>query len=139
MLVQSELIERRKRRSRRRYTIVGIMVIATALISAGRQSAIVEGVSGGTYEVPVQTKVWRSVGPALSIRFHTDNTSRSAVAAEAADLLPRFAAKADSTGVRYILLKAYNPIVQIGDLGIYRGWNFRYERTQAGWIASSYW
>lgn len=127
------------RRSKKRYVIAGVAVMAIAFISSAPQNKVVAGMSGDTYQVPTQKKVWRAVGPALSVRFHTEHNSRSAVSAEAADLLPRFAAKADSAGIRYLVLRAYKPIIRLGDLGVYRGWNFRYERTDDGWRASSYW
>ena len=127
------------RRSKRPYVVVGIAVIVTAAISSGRQHALVAGASGDTYQVPQQKKVWRAVGPALSVRFYTDHSNKSGAAAEAADLLPRFAAKADSAGLHYLVLRAYNPIWQLGDIGLYRGWNFRYERTERGWEPSGYW
>ena len=133
------LVTEPPRRSRRPYVAVGIGVILTALISSGRHHALVAGVSGDTYQVPQQKKVWRAVGPALSVRFNTENSARSSVAAEAADLMPRFAAKADSAGIHYLVLRAYHPIWQLGDIGIYRGWNFRYERTTDGWVPSGYW
>lgn len=119
--------------------IAGIAVVATAFITSAPQNTVVAGLSGDTYQVPTEKRVWRAVGPALSVRFHTEHANTSAVAAEAADLLPRFAAKADSARIRYLVLRAYKPIVRIGDLGIYRGWNFRYERTDEGWRASTYW
>ena len=27
----------------------------------------------------------------------------------------------------------------VGELGLYRGWNFRYERGDDGWTPSDYW
>lgn len=119
--------------------MLGAGVILTALITDGSENRLVAGVSGGHYEVPAQRKVWRAVGPALSIRFHTERSNRSAVAAEAADLLPYFSAKADSAGLHYLVLRAYKPILRIGGLGVYRGWNFRYERSAGTWVASGYW
>lgn len=83
--------------------------------------------------------MWRAVGPALSVRFYTNGTSRSRAATEAADLLPYFSAQADTASLRYLVLKAYKPIWRLGDLGVYCGWNFRYERGDDGWTRSNYW
>jgi hypothetical protein len=121
------------------YVAVGAAVIVTALVTDGRENVLVAGASGGSYEIPAQNKVWRAVGPVLSVRFHTDHSNASAIAAEAADLLPYFSAKADSSGLRYLVLRAYKPVWQLGGLGVYRGWNFRYERTDQGWASSGYW
>ncbi len=129
----------RQRRRRRIYIAVGVAVVVTALLTDGRENVLVAGASGGSYEIPAQKKVWRAVGPALSVRFHTERNSVSAIAAQAADLLPYFSAKADSAGLRYLVLRAYKPLWQLGGLGVYRGWNFRYERTEKGWEGSGYW
>jgi hypothetical protein len=123
----------------RPYLLLAIALLGTALTSGAREYMVVAGESGEQYQIPVQMNVWRAVGPALSVRFRTAGTSRSAVAAEAADLLPYFSAQADSAGVRYLLLRARRPIFRIGDLGLYRGWNFRYEFGEDGWTASGYW
>jgi hypothetical protein len=126
-------------RTFRPYGLLAIAVVGTALISGARELTVVTGESGDEYQIPTQKEVWRAVGPALSVRFPTKGTGRSAVAREAADLLPHFSAQADSAGVRYLVLRAHKPIWRIGDLGLYRGWNFRYERGDDGWIPSSYW
>lgn len=99
---------------------------------------MVAGDSGEVYEISAQKEVWRAVGPALSVRFNTNGTTRSEAAREAADLLPHFAARADSANLRFVLLRAYRPIWRIGDLGVYRGWIFRYERGVDGWTASNF-
>jgi hypothetical protein len=126
-------------RTFRPYGLLAIAVVGTALLSGARELAVVTGESGDEYQIPTQKEVWRAVGPALSVRFRTRGTSRSAVAREAADLLPHFSVQADSAGLRYLILRAHNPIWRIGHLGLYRGWNFRYERGDDGWIPSSYW
>jgi hypothetical protein len=123
----------------RPYWLLAIALIGTALISGARDLTVVTGESGDEYQVPTQREVWRAVGPALSVRFRTKGTSRSAAAREAADLLPHFSARADSAGLRYLILRAHRPIWRIGDLGLYRGWNFRYERGDDRWIPSNYW
>jgi hypothetical protein len=99
----------------------------------------VAGQSGDLYLVRSESEIWRSVGPALLVRFHTSGSNHSSAAAEASDILPYFAAHADSAQLRYLLLTAYRPILQMGSLGVYRAWNFRYERTGDGWTASDYW
>lgn len=126
-------------RSFRRYALLATAVVATALVSEASPISVVAGESGDPYEIRLQQQVWRAVGPALSVRFYTNGTSRSVAATEAADLLPYFSAQADTAGLRYLLLKAYRPIWRIGDLGVYRGWNFRYERSDDGWTPSNYW
>lgn len=126
-------------RSFRPYAVLAVALLGTALISGTTPMTLIAGESGDLYQVPLQKQVWRAVGPALSVRFHTNGTSRSAAATEAADLLPYFTARADSAGLRYLLLRAYRPIWRVGDLGLYRGWNFRYERRDHGWTASDYW
>jgi hypothetical protein len=126
-------------RSLRLYTVLGVALLTTALIAGGGPVTAVAGKSGQVYEVRAEREVWRAVGPALAVRFHTSGVSRSAAAAEAADLLPHFAAQADSAELRFLLLRAYRPVWRIGDLGVYRGWNFRYECGEEGWKASSYW
>lgn len=125
--------------SYRPYAILAIALVGTALLSGATEFTVVAGESGEQYQIPVQNEVWRAVGPALSVHFRTTSTSRSAVAAEAADLLPYFSAQADSAGLRYLLLRAQRPLLRVGDLGLYRGWNFRYERGEDGWTASDYW
>ncbi len=62
---------------------------------------MVAGDSGEVYEISSQKEVWRAVGPALSVRFNTNGTTRSEAAREAADLLPHFAARADSANLRH--------------------------------------
>lgn len=123
----------------RPYGLLAIALVGTAMISGGNELTVVTGESGDEYRIPTQKEVWRAVGPALSIRFSTKGTTRSSVAREAADLLPHFSAQAESAGLRYLVLRAHNPIWRIGDLGLYRGWNFRYERGDDGWIPSNYW
>jgi hypothetical protein len=123
----------------RPYGWLAIALVGTALISDARELTVVSGESGDEYQVPAQREVWRAVGPALSVRFRTEGSSRSAVAREAADLLPHFSARADSAGLRYLILRARNPIWRLGDLGLYRGWNFRYQRGDDGWVPSDYW
>jgi hypothetical protein len=98
------------------------------------------GLSGATYRVYEEHKIWRAVGHVLSIRFVTDHRDRSAAEVEAADLLPVYAARADSANVRYLIIRATSPIATIGhQLGLYRAWNFRYERGDDGWVSSGYW
>ena len=126
-------------RTLRRSTILAVAVVVTAMVAGSGAVTPVVGASGDLYLVRGESKVWRSVGPALSVRFHTTGDNRSSVAAEAADLLPIFTEKADSAELKYLVLRAYRPIWHLGDLGIYRGWNFRYERSQDGWEASEYW
>ena len=126
-------------RTFRPYGLLAIAVIGTALLSGARELTVVTGESGDEYQIPAEREVWRAVGPALSVHFRTNATSRAGVAREAADLLPRFSARADSAGLRYLILRAYNPIWRVGDLGLYRGWNFRYERGDVGWGPSDYW
>lgn len=109
------------------------------MISGGNELTVVTGESGDEYQIPTQKEVWRAVGPALSVRFRTGGSTRSGVAREAADLLPHFSARADSAGLRYLILRAQRPVWRLGELGLYRGWNFRYERGEDGWTASSYW
>ena len=121
------------------YTLLAIALVGTALISGAGELTVVAGESGEEYQIPNQKEVWRAVGPALSVRFRTNGMTRSAVAREAADLLPHFSAQADSTGLRYLILRAQKPVWRMGELGLYRGWNFRYERGDDGWIPSSYW
>lgn len=127
-------------RAYRPYALLAIALVGTALISGGASElTVVTGESGDEYQIPTQKEVWRAVGPALSVRFRTTAASRSVVAREAVDLLPHFSAQADSAGLRYLVLRAHKPIWRIGDLGLYRGWNFRYERGDDGWTPSDYW
>jgi len=126
-------------RTPRRLRLLTLALLATGLIAGTRAIRPVAGESGDVYLIRSQKEVWRAVGPALSVRFHTERNSRSSAAAEAADLLPHFAAKADSAQIHYLLLRAYRPIWHRGNLGLYRAWNFRYERAEDGWTASDYW
>lgn len=126
-------------RTFRPYGLLAIAVVGTALISGARELTVVTGESGDEYQIPTQKEVWRAVGPALSVRFPTKGATPSEIAREAADLLPHFSAQADSAGLSYLILRAHKPIWRIGDLGLYRGWNFRYERGDDGWIPSDYW
>jgi len=131
--------EQQPSRAFRIYALLLIALLGTSLVARATEFTVVVGESGDQYQIPTQKEVWRAVGPALSVRFRTSGTSRSAVAAEAADLLHHFSAQADSAGLRYLLLSAHSPIWRIGKLGLYRGWNFRYEHGHDGWIASDYW
>lgn len=98
------------------------------------------GVSGEVYRVYEEHQVWRSVGPVLSVRYSTEHRTRSSVEAEAQDLLPLVAARADSAQLQYVLIGATRPIARIGNrFGVYRGWNFRFERAVDGWVSSGYW
>jgi hypothetical protein len=126
-------------RRARVYLLLTIVLVGTALISGAGDFTAVAGESGEDYQILSQREGWRAVGPALSVRFPTKGTTRSEVAREAADLLPHFSAQADSAGLRYLILRAQNPIWRLGDLGLYRGWNFRYERGDDGWVPSDYW
>jgi hypothetical protein len=126
-------------RTFRPYGLLAIAVVGTALVSGAREYTVVTGESGDEYQIPTQREVWRAVGPALSVYLPTRGTTRSEVAREAGDLLPHFSAQADSAGLRYLILRAHKPIWRIGDLGVYRGWNFRYERGDDGWVPSDYW
>ncbi len=123
----------------RPFGLLAVALVGTGLISGARELSVGTGESGNEYQIPAQKEVWRAVGPALSVRFRTKGTSRSAVAREASDLLPHFSTRADSAGLRYLILRAYKPVWRMGELGLYRGWNFRYERGDEGWIPSSYW
>jgi hypothetical protein len=116
-----------------------VILLATGPIAGIGATRPVTGKSGDLYLVRSEAEVWRSVGPALAVRFHTSGSSRSSVAAEASDILPYFAAHADSAQLRYLLLTAYRPILRMGSVGVYRAWNFRYERGQEGWRVSDYW
>jgi hypothetical protein len=126
-------------RSYRPYALLAIALVGTALISDTSPITLVAGESGDQYQILLEKEVWRAVGPALSVRFRTSSANRSAVAREAADLLPYYSAQAESAGLRYLILRGYRPIWRVGDLGLYRGWNFRYERGDDGWTASGYW
>ncbi len=134
-----ELSTRRRWRGLRAVIALTVLLLATGPITGSGATRPVVGQSGDLYLVRSESEVWRSVGPALLVRFHTSGTSRSSVAAEASDILPYFAAHADSARLRYLLLTAYRPVLQMGSLGVYRAWNFRYERAADGWTASNYW
>jgi hypothetical protein len=98
------------------------------------------GLSGTVYRVYEEHEIWRAVGPALSIRYWTDHGDRSATEKEAEDLLPLLTARADSADVRYLIIRATLPVARIGHrVGVYRAWNFRYERGDDGWVRSGYW
>jgi hypothetical protein len=99
------------------------------------------GASGDFYHVYDEREIWRVVGPVFSVRFRTEHRTRSLVQAEAEDLLPPIAARADSAGLRYVIIRANRPIARLGHrFGLYRGWNFRYQRApDGGWISSGYW
>ncbi|MEO8580139.1 MAG: hypothetical protein ABI469_07815 [Gemmatimonadales bacterium] len=100
----------------------------------------VAGVSGDLYPVSEQHQVWRAVGPVFSVRFTTAQASRSLIESEVADLFPHFAARADSAELRYLLIRATRPVARLGSqVGVYRSWNFRYERGEQGWVSSGYW
>lgn len=122
-----------------RIVLIGIAVL---LVFATPSVTIepVAGASGDIYPVYEQYQAWRAVGPVFSVRFRTGQDTRSSVASEAADLFPYFAARADSAELRYLLIRATKPVARLGSrFGLYRGWNFRYERTEQGWVASGYW
>lgn len=134
-----ELSTRHRWRALRAVMVLTVLLLATGPISGSSATRPVAGQSGDLYLVRSESEVWRSVGPALLVRFHTSATNRSSVAAEASDILPYFSAHADSAQLRYLLLTGYRPILHLGTLGIYRAWNFRYERGGDGWTASDYW
>jgi hypothetical protein len=136
---RAELSTHHRWRGLRAVGVLTVLLLATGPISGSSATRPVAGQSGDLYLVRAESEVWRSVGPALFVRFHTSGTSRSSAAAEASDILPYFAARADSARLRYLLLTAYRPIVHMGSLGVYRAWNFRYERAGDGWTASDYW
>jgi hypothetical protein len=141
MIPRSRLDQADARPSRapRRLRLLTLVLLATGLISGTGAVRAVAGASGDVYLVRSQKEIWRAVGPALSIRFYSGTGSRSAAARGAADLLPHFAARADSAQLRYLLISADRPIWHVGSLGVYRAWNFRYERAEDGWTASNYW
>jgi len=120
-----------------------LLLVPAALIIVSAPSMEFErvsGLSGDSYPIYEQSEVWRSVGPVLSVRFRTERPTRTAVAAEAADLLPYFGGRADSSDVRYLLFRATKPVLRLGkQFGLYRSWNFRYERVASGWVSSGYW
>lgn len=123
-----------------RYTVLGAAALLLALVPGSRPVTPVPGKSGDVYLVYGAGEVWRAVGPVLSVHFRTTHGNRSSVAAEASDILPYFAARADSADLKYVLIRANRPIFRIGSrLGLYRAWNFRYERAEEGWVASGYW
>ena len=132
-------VSTRRWRGLRPVMVLTAVLLATGPISGSGATRPVTGRSGDLYLVRSESEVWRAVGPALRVRFHTSATNRSSVAAEASDILPYFAAHADSAQLRYLLLTAYRPILHLGSVGLYRAWNFRYERADDGWTASDYW
>jgi hypothetical protein len=134
-----ELSTRRRWRGLRAVVVLTLLLLATGPISGSSATRPVAGQSGDLYLVRSESEIWRSVGPALLVRFHTSGSNRSSAASEASDILPYFAARADSAQLRYLLLTAYRPILHLGSLGVYRAWNFRYERADDGWTASDYW
>jgi hypothetical protein len=126
-------------RSKLRFVLIA-MSLALAFIAPAVSMEFVEGASGDVYRIYDQHKVWRAVGPALSVRYQTERGTQSSAAAEAADLLPRLASRADSARLRYVIIRATRPIARFGNrLGLYRAWNFRYERADDGWVSSGYW
>jgi hypothetical protein len=134
-----ERAEARPPRAPRRLRLLALVLLGTGLISGTGAVRAVAGESGDIYLVRSQKEIWRAVGPALSIRVYSGRGSRSVAARAAADLLPHFAAKADSAQLRYLLITADKPIWHLGSLGVYRAWNFRYEHAEDGWTASNYW
>jgi hypothetical protein len=123
---------------------MGLVLFGVALLLVLAAPAVsiepTPGVSGALYRVYEEHRIWRAVGPALSIRYRTEHRDRSAAKAEAADLLPVFAVRADSADVRHLIIRATRPIATIGHrFGVYRAWNFRYERGNDGWVSSGYW
>lgn len=122
-----------------RFLFIGAGVLI-ALIAPAISTEPMAGASGDLYKVYDQHRIWRAVGPALSIRYRTHHLDRAAIETEAKDLLPMFAARADSADVRYLIIRATRPIGRVGQrFGVYRAWNFRYERARDGWVASGYW
>jgi hypothetical protein len=134
-----DLFERRPVRTFRSVLLLTAILIASGPITGSGAVRPVVGRSGDLYLVRSEKEVWRSVGPALAVRFHTSGDNRSAAAAEAFDLLAHFGARADSARLRYLVLRADRPIWHAGDVGLYRAWNFRFERAEDGWTASDYW
>lgn len=117
-------------------SVAALLVFATPSVEVD----VVTGTSGDVYPVFEQARVWRAVGPVFSVRFSTKHVSRSSVASEAADLFPYFASRADSAQLRYLLIRATRPVARLGSrFGLYRSWNFRYERGEDGWVPSGYW
>ncbi len=115
-------------------------LLLTVLSAPSRKHEFVRGLSGDSYPVYEQEEIWRSVGPVLSVRFTTSRGTPAAVAAEVADLLPYFASRADSSDLRYLLIRATRPVIRIGPrLGVYRSWSFRYSRNEGGWVSDEYW
>jgi hypothetical protein len=115
-------------------------VLLLAVLAPGYNVEPTAGASGDFYRVYDEHQVWRVVGPVLSVRFSTEHRTRPLVEAEAQDLLPPIAARADSAGLRYVLIRANRPIVRLGHrFGLYHGWNFRFQRAADGWISSGYW
>ena len=119
------------------------VIIGVALLLVLAPPVTVEptaGLSGTHYRVYEEHEIWRAIGPALSIRYRTEFRERSAAEMEAEDLLPVFTARADSSNMRYLIIRATRPVARIGHrLGVYRAWNFRYERGADGWVPSGYW
>lgn len=134
-----ELSEHRGTRALRPVVLLTVVLLGTGPILGTGATKRVVGESGDSYAVRSEKEVWRAVGPALAVQFHTTGDSRSSAAAEAADLLAHFAARADSAQIDYLLIGAYRPIWHLGRLGVYHAWNFRYERADDGWTASDYW
>jgi hypothetical protein len=126
-------------RALRTVLLLTLILLGTSPILGNGAAKRVIGESGESYMIRSEKEVWRAVGPALAVRFHTTGASRSSAAAEASDLLDYFAAHADSAQLDYLLIGAYRPIWHLGSFGIYRAWNFRYERADDGWTASDYW
>jgi hypothetical protein len=121
-------------------TILVIGALLVALLAPEITVEPIAGVSGDRYTVYDEHQIWRAVGPALSVAYVTERRTVSSAAAEAADLLPYFAARADSAQLGYVLIRATRPLARLnGRLGIYRAWNFRYQRTGDGWVSSGYW
>lgn len=121
----------------------GVFISAAVLLVFATPSMTVEpvaGESGQIYPVYEQRQAWRAVGPVFSVRFQTQQATRSSAQSEAADILTHFAARADSADLHYLLIRATRPMARLGSqFGLYRGWNFRYERGENGWASSGYW
>ena len=113
---------------------VFLLLSAALLLLAGRPTEERTGMSGQSYPVFREGSAWSPKGSTVTLRYESAARTRAAAAHEVEDLLPPLIARADSAGLRRVVVRANAPIVQLGwGAAIYREWRFRYVTDGDAW------
>lgn len=135
LIVSPERVRAARAHSVRRLWAVLALVMAIGLLALPAPAEQREGASGRTYTVFRESERWAPAGEAVVVRYRSHAASRDAAAAEAADLLPSAAARAEAAGLRRVVLQANAPVVRVGrGARVYREWRFRYVERQGAWF-----